>query len=271
MRISFALSAAIFLASHGIGGLPSSGFGQTEVGATPRVATAPAVPVAGAASSIAAPAQPLKFKFLLFWKENSANVQQITETLKAASVRRPGHMEWSSVNVADAANQLLVERYQVSRAPMPLVLCVASNGAITGAYVRQFNEAAVERAIVTPAMADVTKALQDKKIVLLHIKPNAQSPLPFGAAEFAADPSFQARTTIVNLLATDPAETRFLTDMKVTAEDVRDPMLVVMAPPAVLVGKFAATTTKDQIAAQLHAAGKCCDDPNCTHNKGAQQ
>lgn len=268
MRIS--LFAATWLAMFGSGCFSSVSLGQLGAAATPRVATSTQAN-APTSSGDAVAAQPLKFSFLLFWKDNNPKVQQMAEILNVASAKRPGRMEWSSVNVRDAANQALVERYQVGRMPMPLVLCVASNGAVTGAYTNQFNEAAVDRAMVTPAMAEATKALQEKRIVLLHIKPSAESPLPFGASEFAADPDFAGRTTIVKLVSTDPAEARFLTDMKLSAADVREPLLVVMAPPAVLVGKFAASTTKDQIVTQLHTAGKCCDDPNCKHNRGAQQ
>jgi hypothetical protein len=39
----------------------------------------------------------------------------------------------------------------------------------------------------------------------------------------------------------------------------------------VLVGKFGPAVTKDEIAAALHAAGKCCNDPNCKHNKKGQK
>jgi hypothetical protein len=254
-------------------GLVAIGLAQSKVEEGPRVAAMPAnrAPAAPVANSSDPAGEPARFRFILFWNENNPQTQQISQTLSVAATRQPGRFDWTSVNVRDAASQILVEQYQVSRAPMPLVVCVAPNGAITGAYVRQFNDAAVERSLVTPAMADVTKALQEKKIILLHIKPVAESPLPVGAVEFAAEPDFHARTTVIDLVLTDPAEKRFLTDMKVTPADVRESMVVVMAPPAVLVGKFAANVTKDQIAAQLHAAGKCCNDPNCKHNKGAQQ
>jgi hypothetical protein len=208
-----------------------------------------------------------KFKFILFWKENNRNTQQLTEVLKLAVAGRSERANWIAVNVDDVANRELVERYQVSRVPMPTVLCVAPNGAITGVFMRQLNDQGVERALVTPAMADVTKAIQDKKIVVLHIKPAADSPLPTGGADFVADPDFEAKTIIVDLLLHDPAEARFLKDMKLKAADVSESVLVVMAPPGVLVGKFAAHATKQQIVAQLHAAGKCCDDPNCKHNQ----
>jgi hypothetical protein len=46
--------------------------------------------------------------------------------------------------------------------------------------------------------------------------------------------------------------------------------MVLMAPPGTVIGKYAATATKDKLAADLHAAGKCCDDPNCKHRKMAK-
>jgi hypothetical protein len=212
-----------------------------------------------------------KFKFILFWKENNRTTQQLQEVLKQAMAKRSARAEWTAVNVNDPASRQLVEQYQVSRVPMPAVLCVAPNGAITGVFMRQLNDHGVERALVTPAMAEVTKALQDKKIVVLHLKPAADSPLPPGGTDFVSDPDFESRTIVVDLLRSDPAETRFLTDMKIKSADINESILVVMAPPGVLVGKFAANATTQQIAAQLHAAGKCCDDPNCKHQQKAPQ
>jgi hypothetical protein len=116
----------------------------------------------------------------------------------------------------------------------------------------------------------VTKALQDKKIVILHIRPTSEAALPVGAADFAADSDFQARTTVVRLAVGDAEESRFLADLELRPENVTDSMVVVMAPPGVLVGKFNASATKAEIAAKLHAAGKCCDDPNCKHNQKAK-
>ena len=57
---------------------------------------------------------------------------------------------------------------------MPLALCVADNGAVTGVFTRRPNDEAIERALVTPAMAEATKALQDKKIVVVHVKQTRQ-------------------------------------------------------------------------------------------------
>jgi hypothetical protein len=211
-----------------------------------------------------------KFTFILFWKEDNAATQTMAAALKSALATRADRATWAGVNVADPANQALVERYKVSRAPMPMVLCVAPNGAITGGFPKGLTDDAIEGALVTPSMTQCMKALQEGKIVVVHVKTMPNAALPSGANDFAADPAYQARTSLVSFTLNDPAEGRFLKDMEINPAAVKGSIVSVLAPPGVLVGKFAANVTKDQIAAELHAAGKCCDDPNCVHNQKAK-
>ena len=241
-----------------VGVVVSTGFGQVAI----RNSTAPP------GDSIASKNVP-EFTFILFWKQQDANTQQFSETVRSAAAQQSERATWTSVDIKDPANRSVVDHYGASRAPMPLAICVANNGAVTGVFTRRPNMEALERSLVTPAMAEVTKALQDKKIVIVHVRPTPQTPLPAGAAAFTADPDFQARTAIINVVLGDPIESRFLADMQLSPQNVNDSMLVIMAPPGVLVGKFNAAITNDEIAAKLHAAGKCCSDPNCKHNKQA--
>ena len=254
MRVS--IVTVIFVGAFAFGGMSRHAAAQSPAGV--RVATAsPAVDKAP------------KFKFILFWKEDNAATQGMTAALKSVLATRAQAAEWTSVNIRDPANSEVVERYHVERAPMPMVLCVAPNGAVTGG-MRQVTEENIARVLVTPAMTDANKALQDKKIVLIHVMRNARQSLPAGAAEFVADPTFNTRTATVNVVVGDPVESRFVNEMEIKAVDVADSIVVVLAPPGVLVGKFPAATTGSQIAAALHAAGKCCDDPNCKHNQKGQ-
>jgi hypothetical protein len=236
--------------------------------ASPCAAQGPAGVRVATATPAVTPAP--KFTFILFWKENNAATQGMTETLKRAVAQRSQRAEWISVNVNDATQRTLVDRYHVERAPMPMVLCVASNGAITGGMVRQISDAAIDKALVTPAMTEATKALQDKRIVVIHAKRDPQMALPTGAAGFVADPSFKERTTVVNVGLDDPVEARFVKEMDFKPGELSDSMVVVLAPPGVLVGKYQGSVSTEKIAADLHAAGKCCNDPNCKHNKKGQ-
>jgi len=230
---------------------------QNEV----RVATA--TPAVGQAAP--------KFKFILFWKENNKPTQTMAEALKKAVEQRAQRAEWTSVNITDITKRVMVERYHVERAPMPIVICVAPNGAVTAGITRQqITDEVVENALVTPAMAEATKALQEKRIVVIQVKRDAQQVTPIGVVDFMADPMFSARTTALSVSLGDEAESRFVREMEVKPEEVADSVIVVLAPPGVLVGKYPAGVTKDQIGAALHAAGKCCNDPNCIHNKKGQ-
>jgi hypothetical protein len=224
--------------------------------------------IASTAGSRAAAAPP-KFTFILFWKEDNPATASFAQSLQTAIAARADRAELTSVNVNDPASRAVVERFQVDRAPMPIVLCVAPNGAVTGVIARKFSEEAVDRAIVSPVTADAAKAIQEKKLVVVHVMQRPNTPLPAGAAAFITDPEFQARTVALNLIAGDPQEEGFLSDMKIVPADVEGSLIVLLAPPGALVGKFPATATGEQIAAALHAAGKCCDDPNCKHNQRA--
>jgi hypothetical protein len=207
-----------------------------------------------------------KFTFILFWKEDNAATKAMAETLKRAVAERSRRAEWTSVNITDGSQRPIVDRYHVERAPMPMVLCVAPNGVVTGGAPRQINEAAIEKMLVTPAMTEVTKALQDKRIVVIHLKRDPGAALPAGAAGFAADPSFKDRTAILNIGLDDPEESRFVKEMDFKPGELSDSMIVVLAPPGVLVGKYQSSVAMELIASDLHAAGKCCNDPNCPHN-----
>ncbi len=225
--------------------------------------TAPSTSVPNA---VIASVEAKKFTFILFWKEDNADTQKMAAALSAAVAQRSERAAWTDANLTDPAKRSLAERYGVSRAPMPLVLCLAPNGAITGAFTKQFTPDAVDQALVTPSMTAYMKALQDDKIVVVHVKPDSNAPLPRGAYEFVGDPVFQARTVVVSFTVDDPAERRFLRAMDIDPAAVRGSIVSVLAPPGVFVGKYSSTVSKDQIAAELHAAGQCCEDANCKHN-----
>jgi hypothetical protein len=252
MRVSY--FAALLGTILGVACLPN--FADAQNRSDYRIATAsPAIE------------QKPKFTFMLFFKENDAATQSMAEGLKGALSTRMQRAEWTSVNVNDASQRAVVDRYHVDRAPMPMVLCVAPNGAVMGAIPRQISDQAVEHPMATPAMTEATKALQEKRFAVIHLKPDPRLPLPAGAAALMADPMFRDRTTEVDLVVGDAEEARFLREMEIRPETVTDSMVVILAPPGVLVGKFPSTATEEQIAEAIHAAGKCCNDPNCKYNQ----
>ena len=83
-------------------------------------------------------------------------------------------------------------------------------------------------------------------------------------------PQFKDRISLVGMRLDDPAETRFYQQMQIDPNRISGPHAVLIAPPGVLVGQFNAQASTQQIAAAIHKAGQCCDDPNCKHNSASQ-
>ena len=212
------------------------------------------------------------FTFIVFYKEDSAATREMIRIAHENTANRAERCVVISANANDAAEKELVERFGIGRAPMPLTVAVASNGAITGVFSKALNAQHIDAAIVTPTMARCMKSLQSQKLVFVVASRNDKPEVPVGIRSLQKDPLFKDRIVLTSLRLDDPAETRFLSQMKIDPEQVTGPYAVLIAPPGVLVGHFDATATGETIATAIHKSGQCCDDPNCKHSgKSAQQ
>ena len=211
-----------------------------------------------------------KYTFLLFYKGNNAATQAMLQTLKSGLASRSEQATIAYVDASNPSQQALVQRYGVARAPMPLTIAIAPNGAVTGLFAAKLSEPQIAGAFVTPTMASCMKSMQQGRLVLVCVSATAGAATPQAVRDFQADPQFANRTDVYSLQASDPTEAEFLGQLKIDGKSLRGTTTAFLAPPAVLVGKFGPSNTKEEMAAALHAAGKCCDDPNCKHNHGSQ-
>jgi hypothetical protein len=215
-------------------------------------------------------AEDQKYTFLLFYREDNQATRAMAQTLKMGVGKRADRASLCLVSVADPAEQAVVKRFGVNRAPLPFALAVAPNGAITGLFSQKLVDANLEGAFVTQGMAQCMKSMQDKKLVIVCVHASARGVTPTAVKEFQADPEFKDRVAVISVQANDPTEAQFLKQMEIVPAQTKTSTIVFLAPPAVLVGKFGSTATKAEMAAALHKAGQCCDDPNCKHAHGPQ-
>ena len=219
-----------------------------------------------AVDPLSAAARQQKFAFVMFWKQQDAKTDSIYRSLQTNLAPHAERAVTAAVQATDPANREIVERFNISRAPMPLVLVVAPNGAVTASYQSEPTAQQVAAAIVTPAAANCLKALQDGKTVLMLVCPREDAQAPQGAQQFLADPHFSKRSTFIRLVSTNPSEGQFLQKLGVSQQEANG-CVVMMAPPGVFIGKFPVSVTGQELAKKLHASGKCCDDENCKHNR----
>lgn len=209
-----------------------------------------------------------RYAFLLFYKQNDAATQSMLTTLKAALESEANGAVMVPVQVGSPANQALVAKHDVARAPMPMLISLAPNGAVTGVFASKLSAANVQECFVTPTMMTAMKSLQEGKLVFVAVQGAIQTAPPVALKDFQTDPHFKTRTVVLKMQGADPQEAKFMSQMQLDPS-AKTTKTVLLAPPGVLVGKFEASATLDEIAGALAEAGKCCDDPNCKHHKPA--
>ena len=228
-----------------------------------RLPATPAVSTSRGITAMENAARGGKYLFIYFWKQNDRQTKSMYGVFQNATGKMAEAADAVSVNITDPKEGSIVERFDVSRAPMPLVLAVAPNGAVTKGMPVSFDEKQLQEALVSQGTAACLKALQDRKVVLLCVQSQAAPNAFQGVRDFVADPRFAASAEIVTVDSTDQAEAAFLRSLQV---DPRrdDGVTVLLAPPGKPVAKFASAVTKEQIVARVTASSSsCCPGGQC--------
>lgn len=231
----------------------------------------PPLPVSKVQPVLDAAAKDGKFTFVVFHKGDTPALRSMLNVVKEGATTRSGKSVHTVADANAAGEQALVEKLGIGRAPMPLTVAIAPNGAVTGIFPKAINDEQLTASIVPPTMMRCMKSLQDQKLVFVCMTtdPNEVAAVPQGVQALQLDPVFKGRVELVSMLASDPNESRFLDQMKVKPADVKGPYAILIAPPGVLVGHYGSQATVTEIGAAIHKAGQCCDDPNCKHNQAA--
>jgi len=165
------------------------------------------------------------------------------------------------IDAGDPAEQSVVNRFGVARSPMPLILALAPNGAVTRSFLRTIDEPQMLKAFVSPGMERCVKALQDRKLLFVCVQNDEtqhNEEAMQGVGEFAADPQYAPRTEIVVLDPADPTESEFLQQLKVDLATT-EAVTVFLAPPGSRVGTYLGATRKDVLLAAAKKAAASCD------------
>jgi hypothetical protein len=218
--------------------------------------------VSAAQAALATTSQNGKHMFILFYKEDNAATQTMWQALHSGLAGHNQQAACMAVRTTDPNEQAVVNQLNVSRAPLPLVLGVAPNGAITGGFVQKPTPAQLAQAIVSPALGRCLKAVQDRKLVLLCVHPAGRS-LPTGVVEFQADPQYHAHTVVVTVDPTNPIEAPTLARFQVGP--VSDSQVTLfLVPPGSVLGRFDGNVTREQLATKLQSAqAGCCPGGKC--------
>ena len=245
------------------GALPEAPAGAVEKAAKGQ-GTAQGTGVGMAAMEQAAQAK--KYLFVFFWKEENDETAAMRKVFEAATKKAAGKAQSAAVHITDASEKQIVKKFELDRAPMPLALAIAPNGAIMGGFPKKFTEGDLLDAFASPCSEQCMKALQDGKLVFLcvqnkNIKSSEEAMR--GVHDFKADARYSQATEVVMLDPVDSAETKFLADLKI---DPRTPEAITafLVPPGSVIAEFKGPTYKDGLVDTLQkAASSTCGPGGC--------
>ncbi len=206
-----------------------------------------------------------KYLFMFFSKTDDEQTLAMRKVFDKAMEKVADRAQWIAVSTTDSSEKAIVAKFDLSRAPMPLVLAMAPNGAITGGFPTKFEEQQLLDAFATPGTERVMKPLQDGKLVFVCVqndKTKANDAAMQGVRDFKTDTRFAGATEIVTLDPTDKKEASFLTDLQVSAETA-EAVTVFVVPPGRAIGKFEGATNKDTLVELLSKANTGCGPGGC--------
>ncbi|MCA9415805.1 MAG: hypothetical protein KC917_06025 [Candidatus Omnitrophica bacterium] len=216
-----------------------------------------------------------RYLFLFFLSAQDEPTLAMWNVFQTTMSKVANRADALGINILDPNEQPVVKYFNVSRAPMPLVIALAPNGAVMGGFPTSFTEAQLLGSFGTPAMEQALRGLQMQKLVFICIQnqqTQSNEAALYGVNEVKADPQFAQATEVVFLNPADPNEAKFLAQLEIDPT-VTAAQTVMMVPPGSVLGKFMAGTTKSMILSKIQASGACgpggvCGPGGCGPAKG---
>ena len=227
----------------------------------------------GSAAAMQQAASANKHLFVFVHEGNGGSTMTLRKDFEAALGRLADQAQWTAVDRTEPGEKAFVDKYGLASAPMPLVLAVAPNGAVTGGFpAAEVTEERFREAVASAGLQQCLKALQDRRLVLVCLqngRTQANEAAMKGVNEFKADSQFgeHHRDCEGGSERCEGDQAAGATESRPASQDRHTAFL---APPGVLVAKVEGPTTKDALMASLQkamaslragAGSSCCPAP----------
>jgi len=222
-------------------------------------------------TAIDAAATANRYLFIFFFRQDDPQTRSMGEVFNSAANALAARADSVVVPITDPSEAGMVTRFRVSQAPMPLVLVLAPNGAVTASFPGTFTREQLLSAFGSPAMERLLGAMQQGKLVVLCLQ-NGRTRLNAealnGVRAFKADQRYSAATEVLMLDPNSAVERPLLAKLGMNAP-VDEATTILLAPPGSIIGTFKGATDKNQLITTLTSAiancaagcqpgGQCC-------------
>lgn len=194
-----------------------------------------------------------KIAFILVTGQGASGTDQARDMVKQAmkQVKKSTLVE---LDRSDPANADLVAKFRLAGAPVPLILVAARNGLLaSGVIAAQTTVENLVAMVPSPKTGDILRALQGGKAVLISVSRKGMAAQSGAATACAAAcGQMKGQCSVVQIDMDDPAETGFLTQLKVDRA-ATEPVTFVVNGQGQITGAY---TGAPAVASLVQAATK---------------
>ncbi len=203
------------------------------------------------------------FTAVIFYdKADSADYKAMAATAKQFVNDNSRRVVLREVAADSAGAASLVEKYRLLRAPMPLLLVFAPNGAITRGYAKKVELAKLQTSLVGPIEQKLIKYMQQRKPVVIRIPgKSAEENTDFNTAisDFEKLRGFKPEVLEVTALSKDDKKLEKKYGLNIYSGKAQT---VVLTTAGTVAGSFSGKVSAEDISEALKNAGSSC----CANN-----
>jgi hypothetical protein len=203
-----------------------------------------------------------QYLLVLFHDKTDDSYQQMENAITDFQHSSSENIQVYKALTTDLKEADIINKYGINRAPLPVTLVFAPNGAITGGFPKQITREQLEQSIVSELIMKILKSIQANKVVLVILK-NSTTKFNNEVTEAANAFSMDKRLNgLVDIIQQNPKESEindFLSQCSLD-KNMTEASVALIVPPGKIGGVYSGKITKETLIAGLASCsgGGCC-------------
>jgi len=203
-----------------------------------------------------------EFLCMLFYEKKDDSFQEMRKTIQVFSKNSAKAIKTYEALTTASKESDVIQKYGIDRAPLPVLLVFAPNGAITGGFPQKVTEKQLSNCIVSKFIMNILKSVQAGKVALILLQnkdTKFNTETTNVADEFSKDQRLLGYVDIIKQDPNDGEIKDFLTQCKIE-NTTKEAATVLIVPPGKIGGVYPGKTTKEALITGLASCsgGSCC-------------
>jgi len=205
-----------------------------------------------------------QYLFILFYDKEDDMLKKMEDTIRTFRSKSSSKVLTYMASTLSDKESAVILKYGVNRAPLPLLLVFARNGAITGGFPQKVTTEQLTKSCSVPELVmSILRPLQEGKIALVSLQNNKtkfNQESDKAVHDFTSDEKLKPFVEVIKADPDDKKNADFLTQCKLD-KTISEATVVFIIPPGSVVGVYPGKITKDTLMAALSSCksgSSCC-------------